>query len=341
MTGKRAREGGFSLIELLIVLSILGLLVSIVAPAGFRLPALVRSVKCKTHLRAIAEAYNAHKVNEHWDDKVAGQFSAITWRADLRPHMNGSTTAFSCPEDDNPDFSLPVSSITIYDGDTQLYEVQLFDTHPYWLEGDHNSFMPDKPGMWRVNDDVYNGGDLDRFNMPMYTEGSDPSVSWWLIEDYRYGDQFQYATYDSDFNDLSIKMTDLGGGVYEVEGAETNARFNFGIRGPDGVEVREDGGAIGPLVMESAMGSYGINWAVSKLYHGTDRILAMDYDDPVIYAGSDINPANDNWTEKAVVRHLGKLNGVMTSGAVFSARLDEVDPHNPTLNNKLWNPQGR
>ena len=339
MTAKRTREGGFSLIELLIILSILGLLISIVAPAGVRLPALARSFKCKANLRAIAEAYNAEKVNENWDIKTS-QFSALTWRADLLPHMNGSTTAFSCPEDDDPYSSLPQSTITIYNGGNPLYEIQLFDSHPYWLEADHNTFEPDKPGMWRVNDDIYQSAG-DRYNMPMYTPGSNPDVSWWVIEDQRYGDQYQYATGDRDFYDLDIKMTDKGGGVYEIEAFHKAAGYNFGIRGPDGVEIREEGGFIGPLTMLGNMGSYGINWAVSKLYHGTDRILAMDYNDPIMYAGSDISPANDNWDAESVVRHLGKVNGVMTSGAAFSVKLDEVDPHNPKHDNELWDPKGR
>ncbi|HDZ21808.1 hypothetical protein LCGC14_0368920 [marine sediment metagenome] len=335
MITRRTTLRGFSLTEVLIVLVVISLLSAIVIPSGMRLAAVARSAECQSNLHAIAQGYTAYRSAEV-ADQVERQFSAQTWRSDLRVFLANHTGVFLCPEDRFPWSLMPVASIRVYDGGSLLYEIQLFDSDPYWLEGAHNDFLPDKPGMWRVNDDVYNGGNFDRYNMPQYTPGSNPKVSWWAIEDQRYGDEHQYAQGDQDFNDFDVKLTDLGGGLYDAEGFHGNAGYNFGIVDSDGVETREVGGTIGPLRMHAEGASYGVNWQVSRLGIGMHKILAMDYTNRVIYAGGNIPEARSNWDDDAVARHLGKANIAMTDGAVFSAKLEDIRPETGNNDAELW-----
>lgn len=335
MIARRTMSQGFSLVEVLIVLVVISLLSAIIIPSGMRLAAVARSAECKSNLHAIAQAYAAHRSAEI-ADQTNRQFSAQTWRPDLVSFVARHRGVFLCPEDDFPSSSLPVSSIRIYSGSTRLYEIQLFDSDPYWLEGAHNDFLPNKPGMWRVNDDVHNGGNFDRYNMPQYTPGGDPKVSWWVIEDQRYGDEHEYATGDQDFNDFDIKLTDLGGGVYEVEGFHGDAGYNFGIVDSDGVETRESAGRIGPLKMEGEGGSYGVNWQAGRFAVGMHKILAMDYTDSIIYAGGNLMATMHNWDDNAVARHLGKANIAMSDGAVFSAKLEDIRPETGDNDAELW-----
>lgn len=171
--------------------------------------------------------------------------------------------------------------------------------------------------------------------MPAYTPGGDPAVSWWIMEDQRYGTDSQYATGDQDFNDFNIRMTDLGGGLYDVQGGHGDAGFSFGIVDVDGVETRESGGVIGPLTMEGEGGSYGVNWLASKFNRAHVKILGMDFPEEVIYAGSRLQSISSNW-DKIEARHLGKVNYVMTDGSVHTARPDEIDPADPVNDKNLW-----
>ena len=341
MAHARRSGRGFTLTELLIVVAVLALLATMAIPAFSRVAAMGRSIKCQKNLASIAQAYNTFVARQAALD-THRIFSPNTWRTSIHPLLGGQSAPFYCPEDEMPEFSMPVSSIRIYgyDGESILYDVQLFDTHPYWLEGAHNDFLPDKPGMWRVNNDVYDGGSLDRYNMPTYTPGSDPDVSWWIIEDQRYGDKHQYATGDQDFNDLDIRMTDLGAGIYEVKATHGDAGYSFGVVDEDGVETRETNGKIGPLVLEGDGGSYGVNWQAARLRVGDRRILVMDFSDDIIYVGRRLESIPSNW-QSVEARHLGKVNYAMVDGSVHSASPEEIDPADSDIDGQFWTPDNR
>ena len=334
------REGGFTLTELLIVMAVIGLLATIVIPTAMRVPAYARSMQCKANLHAIGQAYAMRKSAEGLRE-FASQLIVDRWQVELRPYLGKSSAAFFCPEKAHkPWFSLPKATMMIYNGDTFLYELEFFQAAPIWEEGDHNDFLPDKPGLWRVNDDVYSGGTLDRYNMPRYTPGSDPNVSWWVIEDQRYGPNNEYAMGDEDFNDLNIKVTEMGEGKYQVEGFHGDAGYNFGLRDDEGNEFREsEGGGIEMLTLWGQGGSYGVNWAISKFDVSTQRVLAMDYENAKVYAGSNVPDDLNNWAENIVAPHLGKVNVVMTTGETFSTPIEEIDPHDAEINEMLWAPR--
>ena len=341
MTHARRHDRGFTLTELLIVIAVVALLATMAIPTLSRAAAGARSIKCQKNLSSIGQAYTLFVTRQELFNATE-IFAANTWRTALLPLMGSQTAPYFCPEDENPEFSLPVSHLRIYGYDGAiLYEVQLFDSHPYWLEGAHNDFLPDKPAMWRVNDEVYNGGSLDRRNMPAYTPGENPEVSWWVIEDQRYGDDYQFATGDQDFNDLNICLTDLGGGVFDVETDIKDAGYSFGIVNEDGVETRESGGKVGPIPMEGRGGSYGVNWLVSKFDRANVKILAADFAEEVIYAGSRLESIPSNWEQEFQARHLGKINYVMTDGSVHSARPGEIDPADEAIDRLLWTVEDR
>jgi hypothetical protein len=314
------------------------LLAAVVAPSGLRMMAMARSTLCKTHLRGIGEGFAALQAEDELN-AAGAQFAAATWRNSLFPYVGMNTKVYICPEDDNATFCLPESSIRIYGyGGGLLYEVQLFDAHPYWLENDHNVFLPDKPGMWCVNEEVYNDPNFDRTNMPRYTPGTDPSVTVWLIEDNRYGENHAWASGDADFNDLEITLVDLGGGVYEAE-AVSDADYTFGIVGSDGVEHHQIGDMIPPMRLVGEGGSYGVNWRASDFQHGVRRALAMDYTETVIYAGGQVGEM-ENWDGNVAARHLGKVNLGMSDGTVASYDVEDIDPSDPLVDALMWDPAG-
>ena len=123
------RRGGrwaVTLTEMLIVISVLGLLLAIVVPTVSRVAALARSAICQDHLRRIAEAYLDHKIGERLDYSD-GVFAANIWPAQVMPLMAWQSDVLFCPEDPEPYWSLPEVGLTIYSYGGLLYQVQAFD----------------------------------------------------------------------------------------------------------------------------------------------------------------------------------------------------------------------
>jgi len=142
-------------------------------------------------------------------------------------------------------------SLRVYSGSTILYDLETFTYYPYWLEGSHTDFNRD-PGLWKVNDDVYANGTLDRYNMPQYTPGVDPNVYWFIFEDTRTGDGYWQAAGDRDFDDIDVKVVeDPASGATEVTGYHKDSGYNFRLVAPDGTVYSESGSQIGPVSIDT------------------------------------------------------------------------------------------
>jgi prepilin-type N-terminal cleavage/methylation domain-containing protein len=64
----RSRKQGFSLVELLVVLSVLIVLIAVVAPATLQARNRARSIACLTNLKQLASAVSAY--GQDWDDRL-------------------------------------------------------------------------------------------------------------------------------------------------------------------------------------------------------------------------------------------------------------------------------
>ncbi|MCK4600978.1 MAG: beta-propeller fold lactonase family protein, partial [Phycisphaerae bacterium] len=141
--------------------------------------------------------------------------------------------------------------LRVYNGATFLYDLETFTYYPYWLEGSHVDFNRD-PGLWKVNDDVYAGGALDRQDMPQYAAGTDPLVYWFIFEDTRTGDGYWRAAGDRDFDDIDVKVVeDLVADTVEVTGYHKDSGYNFRLVAPDGTVYSESGSQIGPVSIDT------------------------------------------------------------------------------------------
>jgi 6-phosphogluconolactonase (cycloisomerase 2 family) len=133
-----------------------------------------------------------------------------------------------------------------------LYDLETFTYYPYWLEGAHTDFNRD-PGLWKVNNEVYNNGDLDRWTMPQYTPGLDPNVYWFIFEDARTGEDNWQSSWDKDFNDFDIKVVkDPAAGTVELTGYHRDSGYGFALIEPDGTVHGEAGGQIAAFTLSTA-----------------------------------------------------------------------------------------
>ena len=91
------RHHAFTLLELLVVLAIIAVLLSVLAPVLGRMRSEARSVLCLAHLKQIAEAF--HLYADANDGYLPSDWTDDAWDAMLQSHLGESAGVFVCPED--------------------------------------------------------------------------------------------------------------------------------------------------------------------------------------------------------------------------------------------------
>ena len=93
-TTKNLSKAGFTLVEIMIVVAIIGLLAAIAIPNFVRARATSQANACINNLRQIDSAANQFALEQH---KTSG--SAIAWPTDLTPYikLNTSSSIPGCP----------------------------------------------------------------------------------------------------------------------------------------------------------------------------------------------------------------------------------------------------
>jgi prepilin-type N-terminal cleavage/methylation domain-containing protein len=310
---RRARQQGFSLIELLVVVTIIGILLSLLLPAVFVVRAAARSTVCKNNLHQIGLAYQdylARYANKTVDSRG--------WTSTLRPFLSGQTSTFLCPDRMAPD-----TAVTMVEGAPTLKLTR----NPGGL---HELVCTPNPLHCRVVAGQY--GTLP-FTLDFeWTAPGDPGVADW--------------------NDAHIEFSDAGNGLVKAtltmsdqntSSGPGSGTFSGVLVAPDGQKVFSYGGydppgCTGTFCWASATADYGMNSQSVYFHPDGNKILVLDYDHVVAHV-VDKNPvANpvDVYSSLIGVRHLGTLNVLFANGSVKSTGPQVIDPAVADNQTALW-----
>ncbi|MFP4107167.1 MAG: type II secretion system protein [Phycisphaerae bacterium] len=348
----------FTLVELLIVISILTLLATLLIPSFQSVQDVARTTKCKANLYSLGVAYElrgsdvAQKTRSLYRPAVENPY---VWPWLLGSYLDASD-ALTCPSDESleelwdgedpsdPNFDGFVSApgyewmcIANSDGQRVSVYVPMTNTHPVIAT------LP-----WGGT-----GREVDQTRHRVYDPKPDQSlvftcarVKKWLTEGTDMGENFRVDrggwSHEHQFSFVPIDETDTDV-TLEAMGWKVQHGEKFLYNGIDGQHGRHYSKNYEVKhVNKWTPASYGMNNRAPQLGKGDRRVLLIDYEHVVAdVVDAHDHAATDSWThemDKVKTRHSGKINVLWSDGSVQSMHPDQIDPGVSANVEQQWRP---
>ena len=303
-------QGGFTLVELLVVIVIIGLLMSLLLPAVQTARGAGRKSHCQNNLHQLGIAYKNACARS---PSAANLLIPAKWTTDWKHYLENQTSTFLCLDDDEPQTT-----------SQQVQQVAIV-------------VEPNSP----------NGPDT--FDIPFDTTNPYCRASTWVMQNFpssapgAYGLEFEDTKTggDGDYNDLRILVEPQSDGAMKVTSVWRDAGFSFGLRGPEGNLLANPFHPTTSVVVAGvgAKSSYGINGRSQRFNSGdAGKLLLLEYEKVVADVVGVNAPGRGTWTTNVAPRHYGTLNVLFADGHVDTVLPDEIDPRVSSIHNTLWNP---
>jgi len=316
---KTARKHGFTLVELLVVIAVIGLLVSILAPTFTQAKRSGRQGVCLNNLEKLGQAFTARGANQGLGQFAP--FAVASWAGDLMGYASSERSILQCPEETrtldptlNAVSAVGSYSLQTYNGSSFLYN------------------MPMEAGPCCRKENVTPTGYDLSFEDQRTSNGTEASFS-----DHSFANPIMRVEVSGDRVTMSVKG---GGGGYIWNLISPDGKVLI----PSVMKTSPAGTAV--TVTMSPFASYGINSIAEGFRPPASYLTFLDYQASIAYV-VDNNHAADNWDdwmldgEYVFARHFGKVNLGMADGSVRPlVAVEDIDPTGkPERRSQLWGQQ--
>jgi prepilin-type N-terminal cleavage/methylation domain-containing protein/prepilin-type processing-associated H-X9-DG protein len=305
---------GFTLVELLVVITIIGILMSLLLPAVQNARSAGRKTQCANNLHNLGIAYQGFLA------KNGGKNNALKvngWVGSLQDYTAGVNEVFICVEDEKQ------GATAVNANDLRIVlNPSPSNTNPQTIRFDDPTWV--RPSPWV------------QAQFPNAAAGS------LMIE-------FEDFNADNDFNDIRVLVEPQPDGQIKVTAVFKESGNSFGLLGPDGALLANPfhpNTATSSVSLPGGISSYGMNNATARFGQGdSHKLLLVEYDTPVAVLVSP-PPSSPppppltlhSWAQHARPRHTGVMNVLYNDAHVGTSSAIAIDPGvgTPLNYNELW-----
>jgi prepilin-type processing-associated H-X9-DG protein/prepilin-type N-terminal cleavage/methylation domain-containing protein len=304
------KRQGFTIVELIIVIAIIGLLISLMFPAIQAMREAARRLQCVNNLHHLGTAYQSLATRNPQEPALA---NPVIWVSKMKAEVEDSESILLCPNDLNPN-ATPLPQL-VFHVRNNGYNVPFDPTGPRcrvsnWV---HQRFPADKyPG---------------RFGLE-FEDWRD-----WEFSDCR----VLLEPIGGRIEQLPSGRLRVMAGSLRVTSVDKRAAFTHDLYGPNDIPLILDFKPKKSVVVPTQKTSYGINSHVHQMdAPDSTKILLVEYKKYIAYVvGED---ATDIWYDQRALRHRGAMNVLFLDGHVETRLPSDIDPDVTANQEMLWRP---